>query len=424
MATAPDVHSEALKARCAAATCRGCDRHGLTPVLDLGLMPLTSAFLSATQLDDPEPRYPLEVAFCESCTLLQIVETVPPAQMFRADYPYFSSYSTAWLAHCKGLARQLMSMQALGEQSFVVELASNDGCLLRNFVENRIPCLGVDPAAAPVAVARTMGVNTICEFFDLEVARRIRAEHAPANFVIGMNVLAHVAALHSFLDGVHYLLADDGEAVFEFPYARDLVERSEFDTVYHEHLCYFSATSVAKVLERHGLFLNRAERQPVHGGSLRVFAGKRAAPDGEVEALLAEEAAVGMWSLEFYDRLRRDAESLQRELSDLLRRLHAEGKRIVAYGAAAKGAILLNYAGVDRSIIEYAVDLNVHKQGLYLPGVRLPVHAPSRLLEDQPDYILILPWNIADEIIKQESQYAARGGKFIIPIPELCVVGG
>lgn len=411
-----------LQHRCVKATCRSCGQRGLEPVLDLGPMPLTAAFLTRAQLGLPEKRYPLEVAFCRACSLVQIIETVPPGEMFRSDYPYFSSYSTAWLGHCRQLAMDLIRERRLGPRSLAVELASNDGCFLRHLVEKGVPCLGIDPAKAPAAVARGLGISTLCEFFDHALAEEVLRDYGPADIVVGMNVLAHVDRLHSFVDGVKRILADDGVAVFEFPYVRDLVECNEFDTIYHEHLCYYSLTSVSRLLGAHGLFVNRAIRLASHGGSLRVYAEHRARPEPVVNTLLEQEEARGMLGLEYYEQLRTQTERFKLQMNDLLRRLNREGSSVVAYGAAAKGVIQLNYAEIDETLVKWVADLNIHKQGLYMPGVRLPVCSPERLLIERPDYLMILPWNLSEEIMAQHAEFQAAGGRFIIPIPEPRIV--
>lgn len=407
--------------RCEAATCRACGQRGLAPVLDLGTMPLTAAFRTVKQCEQPEKRYPLELAFCKQCTLVQILETVPREEMFRSDYPYFSSFSESWARHCRLLVSELIQRRQLRSDSFVVEVASNDGCLLRNCVDYGIPCLGIDPAAGPAEAARRVGVATEIAFFDAALARSLRSRRA-ADVIIANNVLAHVAALHSFVEGLRILLADDGLFVAEFPYVRDLVERCEFDTIYHEHLCYYSLTSVRGLLAQHGLFVNDAQRLPSHGGSLRIYAEAQDRPEERVLRLLQEEQVLGMGGHAYYQALRARTEDLRARLRALLAELRDAGKRIVAYGAAAKGVILLNYLGLEPGTIEWVVDLNVHKQGLCVPGLNLPVYAPARLLEERPDYVLLLPWNLSEEIIEQQAPYRAAGGMFIIPNPALKIV--
>ena len=409
-------------ARCAQSSCRACGESGLLPVVDLGRMPLADALLTAEQLGRPEPRYPLEVAFSPACALVQILETVPPETLFGRDYPYYSSFSDVILAHARRNALELIESRRLGARSLVVELASNDGYLLKNFVELGIPVLGVEPAPGPARAAEAVGVRTRCEFFTRDLARDLAAGGMRADVVIGNNVLAHVADTGGVLDGIALFLKEDGMAVIEVPYARDLIERNEFDTIYHEHLCYFSVTSVARLLRRHGLFLNAVRRLPVHGGSLRLYVAKREGITESVRALLAEEAALGMDRYPYYKdfaaRVRRTAQALRDRLADLKR----GGARLAAYGAAAKGATLLNYVGIGTETLDFVVDRNVHKHGRYMPGVRLPIRDPSELLVKKPDYVLLLAWNFRDEVLAQQAEYRRHGGRFIIPIPELEVV--
>lgn len=386
------------------------------------MMPLSDGFLRPEQLDQPERRYPLDVGFCPDCTLVQILETVPPAELFCDDYPYYASFSTSWLEHCRKSALALIEERRLGADSLVIELASNDGYMLRNFVERGIPVLGIDPAAGPAAAAEKVGVPTLVEFFTRELARRLADEGKRADVVLGNNVLAHVADTNGFVAGIATLLKDDGVAVIEAPYLRDLIDHCEFDTIYHEHLCYFSVTALDHLFRRNGLYLNRVLRLPTHGGSLRLFVEKRERPEASVRDLLAAERADGMTGHGFYVDFAERVRGIGRRLRAMVRELKAGGARLAAYGAAAKGTILLNYAGLDHSLIDYAVDMNVHKQGKIIPGVRIPIDAPARLLDDMPDYVLLLPWNLKTEILTGQAEYRRRGGRFIIPIPEPRIV--
>ncbi|MEZ5988064.1 MAG: class I SAM-dependent methyltransferase [Planctomycetota bacterium] len=397
--------------------CRSCSSGKLVPVLDLGTTPLADALVPADRLGAEEPRFPLEVVFCEDCSLVQILETVPPEQLFCEDYPYYSSFSDALLRHSKANVDELLAARDPGPDGLVVELASNDGYLLQYYAQAGVPVLGIDPAEGPARAAVDKGVPTLNTFFTLELARRLAAEGRRADVVHGNNVLAHVADTNGFVEGIATLLKDDGLAVIEAPYLRDLVEHCEFDTIYHEHLCYFSVTALDKLFRRHGLFLNDVRRIPIHGGSLRMFVGRTEAPLDGVLTLLREERELGMDRRDYYrdfaDRVRGVREGLRR----LLGELKAGGARIAAYGAAAKGATMLNYTGIGTETLDFVVDRNVHKQGKYMPGVRVPIDAPERLLAEQPDYCLILPWNFKDEIQEQQAEYVARGGRFIVPIP-------
>jgi SAM-dependent methyltransferase len=397
--------------------CRSCGAAPLTPFLSLGEMPLTAAFVREDQLGESEPRYPLTVAFCEGCALVQTLETVSPETIFGRDYPYYSSFSDALLDHSRDHALSLMESRALGPDSLVIELASNDGYLLRNFVENGIPVLGIDPADGPARAAEEAGVPTLREFFGADLARRLRDEGKVADVIIANNVLAHVPDLNGFVEGIGILLADDGSAVIEAPYVRDLVESCEFDTIYHEHLCYFSVTALDALFSRHGLHLNAIHHLPIHGGSLRVSVGHRDDRDASVSEYLASEKAAGMTGFAYYRDFAERVNGVRDGLLELLDEARDADKRVAAYGAAAKGCVLLNFAGVGADRIDFVADRNVHKQGMYMPGVRIPVRAPEDLLSEMPDYVLLLAWNFKDEIMSQQGEYARRGGKFIVPIP-------
>jgi len=403
--------------------CRVCGKDGLAPVLDLGATPLADALLSDADLvRGDEATHPLEVAFCPSCALVQILETVPPEEVFARDYPYFSSFSDALLAHSRDNALELIEARGLDERSLVVELASNDGYLLRNFVEKGVPALGIDPAEGPAKAATAIGVPTMNAFFTADLAQQLVDEDKRADVVIANNVLAHVADTNGFVQGIAKILKDDGVAVIEAPYLGDLIEHCEFDTIYHEHLCYFSATALDNLFRRNGLFLNDVRRLPIHGGSMRSYVSKCDAPTEAARSLLAEEKETGMTQARFYADFARRVETLRDDLLALLRDIKAEGGRIAAYAASAKGATLLNYCGVGNNMIDFVVDRNVHKQGKYMPGAHLPIRAPEALLEEAPDYALLLAWNFADEILEQQQAFRDGGGKFIIPVPEVRVV--
>jgi len=398
-------------------TCRSCGAATLAPFLSLGELPLTAAFVREEQLDDAEERYPLTVAFCEECALVQTLETISPEVIFCRDYPYYSSYSDALLQHSRENALSLIESRGLGPDSLVVELASNDGYLLRNFVERGVPVLGIDPAEGPARAAEEVGVRTLHEFFGVEAARRLRDEGKRPDVLIANNVLAHVPELNGFVEGIRILLKDDGVAVIEVPYVRDLVENCEFDTIYHEHLCYFSVTALTGLFERHELHLNRVEHCVIHGGSLRLHVGHGAAPDPSVQKYLETERAAGLGEFAYYRDFAERVLVVREGLLRLLGEAKSADKRVAAYGAAAKGCVLLNFAGVSTEEIEFVADRNVHKQGMYMPGVHIPVRAPEALLAEMPDYVLLLAWNFKDEIMRQQGEYQRRGGRFIVPIP-------
>ena len=404
-------------------TCRGCGHDVLLEVLAFGEMPLSNGLLSESQLTRDEPKIPLTVVFCPACSLVQIRETVAPDILFSAEYPYFSSVSDAWVAHCRDNALELMETRRLGPSHRVIEIASNDGYLLRNYAERGIPVLGIDPASGPAAVARRNGIPTREEFFGRDMADALSAEGIRADVIHANNVLAHVADLTGVVDGIRILLTDDGVAVIEAPYVRDLIDHCEFDTIYHEHLCYFSVTAVSKLMARRGLVLTDVRRLATHGGSLRMYVQRRGRPSERVERLLQEEQEIGVDRADFYEDFALRVRSIQTTLKSLLESLKERGQSIAGYAVSAKGAILLNSSGIDGRLIDYVVDRSPHKQGKAMPGVHLRVYDPARLLEPPaPDYLLLLAWNFKDEIMAQQEEYRRRGGKFIVPIPVPAIV--
>ena len=407
------------------AHCRSCGGTHLTTFLSLGNLPLSDGFISQQQLasTSEDKRYPLDVAFCSDCALVQILDTVPPETLFDQDYPYFSSFTDSLLKHSAAHVAERIEDRKLTKDSLVVELASNDGYLLQYYAREGIPVLGIDPAPGPVEAARDKGINTRLAFFGLDFAQElVEKEGIQADVIHGNNVLAHVADTNGFVAGIATLLKDDGLAVIEAPYVRELIEHGEFDTIYHEHLCYFSATALDNLFRRHGLYVNRLEPLKIHGGSLRIFVGKREQPDETVKQYLATEKQLGMDQPKYYADFSERVNSIRSELAKMLAELKQSGARIVGYGAAAKGTIMLNYVGIGRDTLDFVVDRNTHKQGRYVPGVRLPIEAPARILETQPDYVLILPWNFKEEIMDQQSEYRTRGGRFIVPVPRPAIL--
>lgn len=421
-ATSRQQPAPAFAERCAEATCRSCGRRGLAAVLDLGPMPPSDRLLTPAMLHEPEPRFGLEVAFCPDCTLMQILETVPPETLFGEHYVYYSSFSEALLEHARHHAERLIRERRLDGRSQVVELASNDGYLLRHFVRAGVPALGIDPAPAQARAANEAGVPTRCAFFTAELAERLVAEGVQADVVIANNVLAHVADTNGFVRGIARILKPDGVAVIEVPYVRELIEKCEFDTIYHEHLCYFSVTALDALFRRHGLWLSEIERLTIHGGSLRLYVSPRAPDRPGVEAMLREEREAGLTDAAFYAAFGARVARLRERLRSLLDELRRRGKRVAGYGAAAKGTIMLNYVGLDRAWVEFVVDRNVHKHGRSMPGVHVPVLPVGALCERMPAYTLLLAWNFRDEILAQQEAYRRRGGKFIVPVPRVEVV--
>jgi SAM-dependent methyltransferase len=400
------------------ARCRSCGAGGLFIFLSLGKLPLPDALLRTDQLSEPEPRYPLDVAFCVSCSLVQLVGDVPAEEMFVDNYLYYSSFSEHLLRHAREHALGLIKSRGLGPDSLVVEIASNDGYLLRNFVEAGIGVLGIDPAPGQAEAACAAGIPTLQEFFGIELADRLVAEGKRADVIIANNVMAHVPELNSFIGGMARLLNDDGVITVENPYVRDLIEHGEFDTIYHEHVCYYSCTAVDRLVARHGLYLNDVEYFPdLHGGTLRWHIGRREDRSESVLTYLRDEEATGLTSLEYYAGFATRVESIRQDLRALLQGLRADGATIAAYGAAAKGTVMLNYAGIDGDLINVVVDRNTYKHGLHMPGVHIPIADPSELLQRQPDYTLILAWNFTEEIVAQQQEYLRRGGRFIRPVP-------
>lgn len=398
--------------------CRSCQNQALVPILDLGQTPLANALVAPQDLAAPEAFYPLVLVFCPACSLVQITETVSPELLF-GEYPYFSSVSDSFVAHAKALAESLVAERGLGPDSLVVEVASNDGYLLQHYVQAGVPVLGVEPARNIAAVAQAKGVRTLNDFFGHELAKGLAESGLKADVLHANNVMAHVADLNGFMAGIQSLLAPQGVAVVEAPYVKDLIDQVAFDTIYHEHLCYFSLRAVQALAERHGLLVLDVEKLTVHGGSLRYVLGHAGQlPSTRVATLRAEEEAWGVAELAFYQGFGQRVAALKALLTGLLAQLRAEGARLAAYGASAKGSTLMHCFGLGAQELAYVVDRSAAKQGKHCPGNHLEIFPPEKILEDLPSHLLLLSWNFADEILAQQASYRARGGRFILPLPE------
>lgn len=403
--------------------CHACGSTSGRLILDLGLQPLANNLLSPADLAKAEPRFPLRLALCESCWLLQITDIVPPVELF-GEYLYFSSFSDAMLRHAAEAVTQHRREFLLGAQSFVVEIASNDGYLLKNFVEAGIPCLGIEPAVNIAKVAHERGVETLCQFFGTASAVQLVEAGRRADLILGNNVFAHAPDTNDFVAGLALLLKPGGRVVLEFPYACDMIERTEFDTIYHEHVFYFTLTALQPLFARHGLEIINVERLPIHGGSLRLFASHKGchAIQPVVAALLAEERAKGVASYRYYENFGHRVRCIRDGLVTLLSGLKSSGKSVAAYGASAKGSTLLNFYGLGAETLDFVADRSTAKQGRLTPGTHLPIVAPAELLARRPDYALLLTWNFAEEILKQQQAYCDAGGKFIVPVPEVRIL--
>lgn len=400
--------------------CRSCGSDRVRILVDLGTQPLANRLLTAGQLTDPEPGYPLRLSICEGCLLLQITDTIPPVELF-TEYVYFSSVSDFLLKHVEQACRSHRERFRLDARSFVVEVASNDGYLLRNLVAAGIPCLGIEPASNIAAVARERGVPTINRFFGTALAEELKGEGKTADLIIAHNVMGHVPDTNDFVGGLSTLLKPGGRIILEFPYARDLIEHAEFDTIYHEHVFYFTILALQPLFARHGLEIIDVERLAIHGGSLRIYAAHQGAHPiaSGVTRLVAEEKACGMDHADWYNRFGDRVRKVKTDLCALLRDLKSEGHSIAAYGASAKGSTLLNYCGLGRETLDFVADRSPAKQGRLTPGTHLPIVPAEELAVRRPDYALLLTWNFAEEILQQQQQYRDLGGRFIIPLPEV-----
>lgn len=406
--------------------CRHCGHPLDLPFVDLATSPPSNAYLTREQLNAPERWYPLRVLVCTACWLVQTEDFAEADQLFDEDYAYFSSFSSSWLAHAEGYVTTIAERFGLGSASEVVEIAANDGYLLQYFRARGIPCLGIEPTASTAAAARDKGIPIVQEFFGRALATRLREEGHAADLMVGNNVLAHVPDINDFVGGFTILLKDEGVVTFEFPHLQNLVEQCQFDTIYHEHYSYLSLTAVDAVFRTNGLHVFDVVEIPTHGGSLRVF-GQRAETGARertaaVSALLAREERIGVTTPAWYGALQGECLRIKYDLLEFLLQARREGKRVAAYGAAAKGVTLINWAGLRSDLLAWAVDRNPAKQGKFLPGSQIPIVDVDRIREERPDYLLILPWNLKSEIMEQVSWIREWGGCFLTAIPRLEVL--
>jgi 2-polyprenyl-3-methyl-5-hydroxy-6-metoxy-1,4-benzoquinol methylase len=404
--------------------CRFCAAPLTHRFADLGQSPLSNRYLRADQLAEMEPFYPLTVYVCAECYLVQLPPVATPEHIF-ADYAYFSSYSDTWLAHARRYCETMIDRFDLGSGTPVVEIASNDGYLLQYFLAAGVPVLGVEPAANVAAVAREKGITTIVRFFGAGTARELVAEGRGARLLLGNNVLAHVPDLNDFVEGLRILLLPDGVITMEFPHLVRLMQSNQFDTIYHEHFSYFSLLTARRVFAAHHLTIVDVEELPTHGGSLRIYARHAAEGHGTNAAVARMEAlerAYGLERLDTYARFSEEVRETKRCLLAFLIAAKNAGQTVAAYGAPAKGNTLLNYCGIRTDFVDYTVDRSPHKQGLFLPGTHIPIHAPERLRVTRPDYVIILPWNLKEEIIAQMAEVREWGGKFVVPIPRVEII--
>jgi len=401
--------------------CRFCETILQHTFVDLGMSPLCESYVEPQNLDKMEAFYPLHVYVCGNCFLVQLLEYVNPKDIF-TEYAYFSSYSYTWLEHAKAYVEMIIDKFNIDSKRQVVEIASNDGYLLQYFVKRGIPVLGIEPAANVAEAAKQKGIQTIVKFFGQQTAEELITEGIHADLLLGNNVLAHVPDINDFVKGMKILLSSDGIITMEIPHLLRLMEGNQFDTIYHEHFSYLSFYTVDKIFSEHGLILFDVEQLLTHGGSLRIYACHREkyarTITRRVKELKAAEKTAGIKQLETYSFFSEQVKTTKRKLLDLLIELKQKGKTIVGYGAPGKGNTLLNYCGIGTDFIEYTVDRNPYKQGKYLPGTRIPIFHQDKIKETMPDYLMILPWNLKEEIIKQNAYIRNWGGKFIIPIPE------
>ena len=406
--------------------CRFCN-HPLThEFVDLGFSPPSNAFLETSQLNEPETYYPLKIMVCEQCFLVQIDEFAKHDDIFNSNYAYFSSFSTSWLAHAKAYTNLMMERFGFDTTSQVIEIASNDGYLLQYFKEKGVPVLGIEPTANTAAVAIEKGIDSVIDFFGVRLAKELTAKGTFADLLLGNNVLAHVPDLNDFVGGMKIILSPQGVITMEFPHLMQLIAQNQFDTIYHEHFSYLSFGTVKQLFEHHDLAIFDVQEIPTHGGSLRIYAkhnsDKTKSITSNVQSLLEKEKAFGLTDLAIYQDYQAKAEKVKNDFLAFLIQAKQEGKTVVAYGAAAKGNTLLNFAGIKKDLIAYVVDASPHKQNKYLPGAHIPVVCEEKITHTQPDYVVILPWNLKEEIANQLHYIKDWGGKFVVAVPEIAIL--
>jgi len=403
--------------------CRFCGTELKYVFVDLGEAPPSNSFLNAAQLDKPESYFPLKIFVCSNCFLVQVDEYKKASEIFDNEYAYFSSYSTSWLAHAKTYTEKMVDRFGISKNSLVVEIASNDGYLLQYFQEKQIPVLGIEPTESTAKVAREKGIESITEFFGADFAKKLVLENRKADLLLGNNVLAHVPDINDFVKGLKITLKKEGVITMEFPHLVKLIENNQFDTIYHEHFSYFSFTSVCRIFEAHGLVMFDVDEIPTHGGSLRIYAGHKEDTSklisDKVGELLERENSIGISDLNYYKGFGEKVNGIKKELLQFLLEQKNAGKKVAAYGAAAKGNTLLNYCGIKNNVISFVVDASPHKQGKFMPGSHIPIVAEEEIKKNKPDFIIIFPWNIKEEIINQLNFIREWGGQFVISIPEL-----
>jgi len=424
-ATSAVSQSSRPRAREGSFACRFCGASLATSFVDLGMSPLCESYIGSDQLAEMEPFYPLHAYVCGQCFLVQLQEFVTPGEIF-TEYAYFSSYSTSWVEHARRYTEMMIARFKLGPASKVMEIASNDGYLLQHFVARGVPALGIEPAANVAKVAIEKGVPSTVRFFGCKTAAEIADEHGRPDVLLGNNVLAHVPDINDFVGGMKGLLAPHGVITMEFPHLQRLMVENQFDTIYHEHFSYLSFVTVEKIFAHHGLTLFDVEELPTHGGSLRIYGrhSENASLDvtGRVHELRQREIDDGFLSLERYRGFEEQVKATKRKLLTFLIDAKQRGKKVVGYGAPGKGNTLLNYCGIRTDFLDFTVDANPYKHGKFTPGTRIPILAPEKIREFRPDYVLILPWNLKDEITAQAAYVRDWGGKFVVPIPEVRVL--